>query len=551
MAEKKLKSIFILIVLSFIFFMLGNNILSLTNPDEVFYSLTTKEMVTHNTWMTPHIFGQPQFEKPVLLYWLLRAAAIFFGFTSFSMRLFPALFGIFGVLAVYFLALTGFKNERKAFICGLVLMSSGLYIGMARTVFTDLVFSVFILLALAFFYWGYTFKEKKTAGIILFFIFTALAVLTKGPLGALITFLTVFIFLGAKRELGFIRSASFFWGFLAFLALSLPWYVLMEVKYGAAFNKEFFYNDHFRRLIEAEHSSNDRWYFYPLSMIGCIFPWSLYLLAGLFYSLKNVKRNTNPVYLFMFVWLAVVFLIFQPAHSKLVSYILPLFPVLAMICGDYLYNAALNETRNKVLLIVNFIMLFIILIFPVGLIIASRIFSSYLSSAVPVYVFSFLFVILAAWFAFLIFKAKVSKIIFPLMLIVPLLVFSSLTVNKDVEPYVSSNNVCAYLKKNYSLEGPIICSKFFVRGVRYYTDKEVMIFSMPPGNFFSPHPIVFLGSADQIKAQLAKYPATLFILNKHYTDFMKENFEKEYGFSLFKQFGSAYLLQLKPPRGRN
>ncbi|MGA2775700.1 MAG: glycosyltransferase family 39 protein, partial [Candidatus Omnitrophota bacterium] len=464
MDEKKLRSIFVLIVLSFIFFMLGNNILSLTNPDEVFYTLTAKEMVAHNTWMTPYIFGSPQFEKPVLLYWFLRTADIFFGFTNFSMRFFPALFGIFGVLAVYFLCLIGFKNERKAFICSLILMSSGLYIGMARTVFTDLIFSVFILLALAFFYWGYTFKEKKAAGIILFFVFTALAVLAKGPLGVLITFLTVFIFLLAKRELSFIRSAPFFWGFLIFLAISLPWYIFMEAKYGAAFNREFFYNDHFRRLIEAEHSSNDRWYFYPLSMIGCMFPWSLYLLAGLFYSLKSIKRSANPIYLFMFIWLAVVFLIFEPAHSKLVSYILPLFPVLAMICGDYLYSAALNEARNKALFIVNLVTLSVILIFPIGLIAASRIFSVYLSSTVPVYVFSLAFVILAAWFAFFIFKAKISKIIFPLIFVVPLMVFSAFALQKDVEPYVSSKNICAYLKENYPIEGSIICSKFFVRG---------------------------------------------------------------------------------------
>ena len=82
---------------------------------------------------------------------------------------------------------------------------------------------------------------------------------------------------------------------------------------------------------------------------------------GGFYFLKNLKHNLNPFYLFLFLWLAVVFLIFQPAHSKLVSYILPLFPVLAMICGDYLCNAALSEFRNKQLFIANIVTLFVIL----------------------------------------------------------------------------------------------------------------------------------------------------------------------------------------------
>ena len=545
MVKPEIKSIFILLALSFILLMLGNNILSLTNPDEVFYSLTAKEMAQHHTWMTSYIFGAPQFEKPILTYWLLRVADIFFGFTNFSMRFFPALFGILGVLAVYFLGLIGFKNERKAFICGLILMSAGLYFGMARTVFTDLIFSVFVLFSLASFYWGYTFKEKKAIGVLLFFIFAGLAVLTKGPLGMLITFLTVFFFLLVRKELKFMLSPVFFWGFLLFLAISLPWYILMEMKYGAAFNKEFFYNDHYRRLIEAEHSSNDRWYFYPFSIIGCMFPWCLYVLLALFYSLKNLKRNPNPFYLFLFLWMAVVFLIFQPAHSKLVSYILPLFPALAMICGDYLSNAALNEFRNKQLFIANIITLLIILVFPIGLIVASRVFSTYLSSSIPVYIFFSLFMILAVWFAYLVFKDKISKIVYPLIFIVPMALFFSFSIHEDVEPYVSSKNVCAYLTQNYAIKGPIVSSKFFARGIRYYTNSEILILSIPAGNFFSPHPIVFLDSPDKVRAQLDKYPDTFFILNKYYANFMKEKFSDKYFFAVFKQFGNVYLLQLK------
>ena len=56
------KHIFILIVLSYFFFIFGNGIFSLTNPDEVFYAQTAKEMMERNSWMTPYIFGQPQFE---------------------------------------------------------------------------------------------------------------------------------------------------------------------------------------------------------------------------------------------------------------------------------------------------------------------------------------------------------------------------------------------------------------------------------------------------------------------------------------------------------
>jgi 4-amino-4-deoxy-L-arabinose transferase-like glycosyltransferase len=132
---KHLKSILILLILGFFFLVLGNAILSLTNPDEVFYVQTAREMAQQHTWMTPYLFGQPQFEKPVLTYWFLRLSFLIFGISNFGVRFFPAVFGILGVLSVYFLGWYGFRDEKKAFLSALVLMTGVVYIGLARTVF--------------------------------------------------------------------------------------------------------------------------------------------------------------------------------------------------------------------------------------------------------------------------------------------------------------------------------------------------------------------------------------------------------------------------------
>ena len=169
-SEKPFLAISVLLVLCayLFFFKLGS--MALTDPDETFYAQTAKEMLQQHSWMTPYLFGQPQFEKPIFLYWLLKIGFIIFGINSFAARFFPALFGIIGVVAVYLLGRIGFKDKQKAFISALVMMTCGLYIGLARTVFTDLIFGVFILLALLFFYWGYVFEKRKCPGIFLFFI---------------------------------------------------------------------------------------------------------------------------------------------------------------------------------------------------------------------------------------------------------------------------------------------------------------------------------------------------------------------------------------------
>ncbi|HVO76953.1 MAG TPA: phospholipid carrier-dependent glycosyltransferase, partial [Candidatus Bathyarchaeia archaeon] len=103
MAERSIKHILILCILCCFFLIAGNGALSLTNPDEVFYAQTAKEMGQHGSWLTPYLFGAPQFEKPVLLYWFVRLAFALFRNSDFAARLFPALFGSLGVIAAYLL----------------------------------------------------------------------------------------------------------------------------------------------------------------------------------------------------------------------------------------------------------------------------------------------------------------------------------------------------------------------------------------------------------------------------------------------------------------
>ncbi|MDP2941317.1 MAG: glycosyltransferase family 39 protein, partial [Candidatus Omnitrophota bacterium] len=217
--NNNLKNIFILVLLCYVFFMLGNGIISLSIPDEVFYAQTAKEMGQRGSWMTPYMFGQPQFEKPIFLYWLLRVGFLIFGMTNFAARFFPAVFGGIGVLALYFLGLLGFRDQKKAFLAALILLSCGLYVGLARTVFTDMIFAVFIELALIAFYWGYAFREKKTLGLLLFYVFAALAVLAKGPLGFLIPAGAIALFLLIRKEIKFLFCKAGFWGLLIFFLL--------------------------------------------------------------------------------------------------------------------------------------------------------------------------------------------------------------------------------------------------------------------------------------------------------------------------------------------
>ncbi len=546
MKKNNLVNLLILIGLAYLYLMFGSGILSLTNPDEVFYAQTTKEMIQNKSWMTPYLFGEPQFEKPIFLYWLMRISFGIFGMTSFASRFSPALFGILGVIAVYFLALIGFKNEKKAFISGLILLSSGFYIGLSRSVFTDLIFSVLILFALLAFYWGYAYPNRKGLGIILFFASSALAVLAKGPLGIIISASVVSVFLLIKKDLKFLFCKHAFWGLLVFAALALPWYLLMELKYGASFNREFFYNDHFVRLIKAEHLENDRWYFYPFTMIGTVFPWCFYTAIGIFYLFKNIRRQADNFNIFLAVWIVAVLLIFQFARSKLTSYIFPLYPALIIIAGDFVYNSISGQNKGRLFYFSSLIMSVFILIVSIGLVAALPAYSAYLSSKAPVYALSAALFIAGALALVFVLRKKFLAFTFTLASSLLVVLFGSAAVHNDVEPFVSSKAASEYLLKNYTLNGPIICSKFYLRGVKYYTGKEVVTVDIPGTNFFSPHPIPFLNSDAKVREFLSKQPVTYGIIKKGNVIDFRRLTEGSFNFEILKQIGNEYVIMVTP-----
>ena len=507
---------------------------------------SAKEMAQQHTWITPYLFGQPQFEKPVLTYWFLRLSFLFFGLSNFGVRFFPAVFAILGVVSTYLLGWYGFKDEKKAFLSSLILMSGVLYVGLARTVYTDMFFSVFIFLSLLSFYRGYSSENRKTAGILLFFFFSGLAVLTKGPLGILIPGLTVIAFLLIKKDIRFLFCKSSIWGLLIFSLIAIPWYIFMIAKYGSAFTYEFFYNDHIRRILEAEHTSNDTWYFYPLTMVLCTFPWGIFMAASLISLPKKLLKEKSSFHIFLACWIVAVFLIFQFAHSKLVSYIFPLFPALALLAGDFVYDALSSVSRNRILLFVLLASSLILLAIPLGLIIAWDKYSIYLSSKIPVYITITAFAVLVVLMLYFIFKNKLLKSVYLLVLVIPVFLGISPFIANDLEPYLSSQRASQYLSDIPGVNVTVLCSKFFTRGVRYYTGKEVAAVDINGNPFFSPHPIPFLDLDQEVRGFLRSHPVTYCVVRKSQANDIERLIGKEFKSTVLKISGDEYVLKIEP-----
>ena len=132
-----------------------NGSLLITDSVESNYALTAKEMVVSGDWLSPQIYGQYWFDKPVFFYWLTALGFKIFGFTEFAARFFPSCFGLAGLGLLIWGAKKLF-DDKTAFYSGLVLLTSVEFFLISKSVITDAILFFFFSAVLLFFYLGYS-----------------------------------------------------------------------------------------------------------------------------------------------------------------------------------------------------------------------------------------------------------------------------------------------------------------------------------------------------------------------------------------------------------
>jgi 4-amino-4-deoxy-L-arabinose transferase-like glycosyltransferase len=454
------KRILILLGLCVVFFFLGNGLISLTHP-ELFYSLVTKEMSEKASLMTPYAFGQPNFERPILTFWFLRLADWVGGINSASLRFFPSLFAMMGVVGVYCLGLIGFKNERKAFWSAIVLCSCVLYIVLAKMVLTDMIFAVLVLYSILFFYIAYSNPAKKTIAIIWFYIFAALATLCSGPLGIIIPELIVILFLLYRRQISFLTDRIFLGGFLVFMAIASPWYVAMIIKYGQPFIHEFF----------GQYAKNDTWYFYPITIVAGLFPWTLFLSAAFVGLFNKLKWGTETFDYFLLSWMMACVVVFQLAHF---NNILVIFPALALLTGGYI-GEALNTRKTDVINVFCYILAGAVVICGILVMWLYPHYKHYMPSMLPVYWLSGSLIVLGGIMLTYLLKENVEHALTALCATVFIFLCAGYAGKAEIEPYVSTFEIAQYLPQVNAKKSTILTLKPYAAGVKFYTGQNVAV----------------------------------------------------------------------------
>ena len=328
----------------------------LVNPDEGRYAEVPREMVASGDYVTPRLNGVLYFEKPPLMYWAIAGFIRVFGPGELAVRAVPALFALAGVLIAYGTA-RRFEGRLAGLATAIVLGSSLLYFALGRILLLDMAVSVLIAATLFCFILGVREPAESSTssrGMRRWFFYglyfsAALATLAKGLIGFLLPGAVMFFWLLIFNQWSRLRPLYLPSGIALFLAVAAPWHVLIAQR-NPAWSHFYFIREHWQRFTTTEHGRIEPWwYFIPIIAVG-LFPWTGALWGGVRRGIAGGwrERHKNADAWFFVTWAIFLFLFFSKSQSKLMPYILPVFPPLAVLMGTWLAEVWLRKDFSRI-----------------------------------------------------------------------------------------------------------------------------------------------------------------------------------------------------------
>jgi 4-amino-4-deoxy-L-arabinose transferase-like glycosyltransferase len=324
-------------------------------PDEGRYVGVAWEMLRSGQWAVPTLDGMPFFHKPPLFYWLTAAALGLFGAHEWAARL-GSLAGAGLAAVALYLFLRRWSGERHARLgLAALLVQPLFFIGaqfanldmlVAGCISTTIVLAAHALLIAAH---GLPPQQVRLAWWAACAM-AAAGVLAKGLIGAVLPTLVILAWLAATRRLRLLAALPWWTGIALFLALALPWFLLMQMRH-PDFLHYFFVVQHLQRFAGGGFNNVQPFWFYPavLAVLGLPgLPW----LARLVRQRQALPVDAAPaapaVRVLLLAWAGVVVLFFSLPASKLLGYVLPAVPPLAALMAEgYLLGRPVTARRRQ------------------------------------------------------------------------------------------------------------------------------------------------------------------------------------------------------------
>lgn len=315
----------------------------LTDTSEPRYAAIARLMSETGDWITPWFSpGVPFWGKPPLSFWAQALSFDLFGITEFAVRL-PSWLATVACLFLVFKVTHTLYGRVAAERATLIYASCALVFMMGGAVLTDPFFALGTTLCMvgpvlasrgAAWWWRYS-----------FFLGLAIGLLAKGPLVFVLVagvFPVLYVLYPASRTL--VKSLPWVTGIVLTAVLSLPWFILAELK-TPGFIDYFIVGEHFKRFVQPgwggdlygtahRETYGMIWLFWGQAAL----PWGvlalILLVAAAFKRTgrQAIGRAARDAYVaYFFIWATLTPAFFTFSGNILWTYLLPALPAFSVL----------------------------------------------------------------------------------------------------------------------------------------------------------------------------------------------------------------------------
>lgn len=306
--------------------------------DAAQYASISREMLENGSFLQVLHRGQNYLDKPPLLFWLSAFSFKLFGVSNVAFKLPTFLFTLFGVYSTYRIGILLY-NKTTGIVAAIILYTCQAFFLFSNDVRTDALLTANV----AFACWQLLefSNSKKWSRLLLGFAGVALAMMAKGPIGAVVPAAALFSHFAYRRELKKLLWWQWYAGILFALLLMLPMLYGLQQQYGNAGPLFFFWTQSFGRITGENVWHNDTGPFFFVHNFGWSFlPWTLLavfaLLFLIFQFIKNRFSTTAIPEAFSLGGFVLPFIALSLSHYKLPHYIFVVYPLCAVMTAGFI-----------------------------------------------------------------------------------------------------------------------------------------------------------------------------------------------------------------------
>jgi 4-amino-4-deoxy-L-arabinose transferase-like glycosyltransferase len=327
-----------LVMLCVAFFSPGLVTMPPTDRDESLFAQASKQMIETGNYTDIRVQDTPRYKKPIGIYWLqsmvVRAINPDHLNQIWAYRL-PSMLG--ATLAVLMTAALGcllFTPEIG--LLGAVMLASCVLLNAeARLATTDASLLGCVMVAM----YGLArarLEQKASWGVTLaFWTAVAAGILLKGPI-ILLPLASALLWLRVtEKNIGWFRTLRPVPGILWTILLAAPWFVAIMMQSHGAFMAQSAGHDMMAKIWEGQNRGKIPPGAHLLALPIAFFPFSLFAVMA---APEAWRNRQDAAVRFCIGWIVPTWIIFELSLTKLLHYVLPVYPAIALLSAKFLLD---------------------------------------------------------------------------------------------------------------------------------------------------------------------------------------------------------------------